>query len=355
MSVTSADYQKMTDYLGRLYGCQLFARGGVEHPVTVYYPAESQTDDVDSLLDPWLPRAEEADFACYDHSYLQDLQNSKPGLYNGRTFTLKRIRQSPLKLRGGIGSYYDMLATCAALEREMRDAAEGGSLRAPSRRAYHRRIAPQDSLQRGDKRSAAIGIGTLTVFNDRGVYKAMLARRSASTAFDSNLFHVLPAMMFGPTTAEFGDPREWSVKHQILREVLEELFGLPEETQPERWDYFYDHPALRYLMQLLEAGSAQLCATGIVLNLLTLRPEISALLLIHDPAWYARVSAKDSDMPLLTADETLEGSLVMAPIANDEDFLAHFPPDLHLIMPAQATATMWLCIDRARREINRTA
>ena len=85
--------------------------------------------------------------------------------------------------------------------------------------------------------------------------------------------------------------------------------------------------------------------------MLTLRPEISTLLLIHDPAWYRRVTAPDSDMPLMTADETLSDSLVAAPIADDESFLAHFPPDLHLMMPAHATATMWLGIDLARRLI----
>jgi hypothetical protein len=158
--------------------------------------------------------------------------------------------------------------------------------------------------------------------------------------------------MFQQTTADFADPREWSVKHQILREALEEIFGLPEEFHPRRWNFFYNHPALLYLLKLLNTGKAQLCATGIILNLLTLRPEISTLLLIHDPAWYARISAAESDMPLKTADETLADSIVVAPIASDEAFMSHFPPDLHLIMPAQATATLWLGIDRARREIN---
>jgi len=351
MPLDNLDYKNMTDYLARLYQRQPFVRHGMAHPVTVFYPSESQTHDVDSLLDPWLPTPEERDFAVYDYSYLHDLQNSKPGLYNGSTFTLKRIRQNPLKLRGQIGGYYDMLATCAALERELRDAAETGLLRAPARATYHRYVAPQDALLHGDKRSAAIGIGTLTVFNDGKTYRAILARRSDATAFDSNMFHVLPAMMFQPTTADFADPREWSVKHQILREVLEELFGLPEVIHPGRWDFFYDHPALQYLLRLLESGKALLYTTGIILNLLTLRPEISTLLLIHDPAWYARVSAADSDMPFVTADETLGDSVVMAPIATDEDFLSYFPPDLHLSMPAQATATLWLGIDQARREI----
>ena len=302
--------------------------------------------------DATLPREEARNFAAYDYSYLHDLQNSKPWLHNGRTFTLKTIRERPLKLRGALGRYYDMLATCAALERELRDAVLQGWMRAPSRATYHRHVQPPEALRRGSKRSAAIGIGTLTVFNDAGRYKALLARRSEATAFDSGLYHVLPAMMFGPTTAGFTDAREWSVKHQVLREVLEELFAMPEQHSPTRWDFFYDHPALRYLLNLLESGGAQLCASGIILNLLTLRPEISTLLLIHDPAWYRRVTAPDSEMPLATAPETLSESVVAAPIEDDETFLSHFPPDLHLLMPAQATATLWLGIDLARRLIN---
>lgn len=352
MLVDNTNYTTMTDFLLRLYQCQPFVRQGVKHPLSVFYPSESQVYDIDSLLDAEPPTAGERDFAVYDYSYLHDLQNCKPALFNGSTFTLKQIRQNPLKLRGQIGLYYDMLATCAAFERELRHAVEAGMLRAPARTAYHRLIPPLDSLLRGEKRSAAIGIGVLTVFNDGESYRAILARRSQATAFDSNMFHVLPAMMFGPTTTGFSDRREWSVKHQILREVLEEIFGLPEQRHAQRWDYFYDHPALRYLLKLLENGKAQLCATGIILNLLTLRPEISALLLIHDPAWHSRVFATEGDIPFATADETLSDSVVMAPIVTDEVFLSRFPPDLHLSMPAQATATLWLGIDQARREIS---
>ncbi len=351
MVLDSRDYQNLCDYLRHLYQCQPFSRGGIDHPVIVYTPAAEQIGDVDSLLDAWLPTPESRDFAIYDYAYLQDLQNSKPALFNGATFTLKEIRENPLRLRGSLGSYFDMLATCAALERELRHAVEQGWMRAPSRSTYHRHVPPQTALLRGEKRSAAIGIGTLLVYNDAGDYKAILARRSQATAFDSGLYHVLPAMMFGPTTVDFQDPREWSIRHQILREFLEELFDMPEELQAARWDFFYVQPALRYLQDLLAEGKAGLYATGIILNLLTLRPEVSTLLLIHDPAWHERVAAPDSDMPLTTAAETEAGSLVRAPIADDAAFLAAFPPQLHLRMPAQATATMWLGIDLARELI----
>ena len=72
MSLDNLDYKNMTDYLARLYQRQPFVRHGMAHPVTVFYPSESQTHDVDSLLDPWLPTPEERDFAVYDYSYLHD-------------------------------------------------------------------------------------------------------------------------------------------------------------------------------------------------------------------------------------------------------------------------------------------
>lgn len=351
MQIDSRDYKNLTDYLRHLYQCRPFARNGVEHPVTVFYPSSDQIRDVDSVLDPYLPALEPRDYAAYDYSYLHELQNRKPFLHNGYTFTMKRLMAEPLKLRGVLGRYFDMLATCASLENELRDAAADGWMRAPSRTTYHRMVDPRDALLRGSKRCAAIGIGTLSVFNDRGAYKAMLARRSEKTAYDSGMFHVLPAMMFGPTTPKFANPQEWSVRHQVLREVLEEMFNMPEESAPKRWDFFYEHPALLYLQSLIDSGEAELCLTGVIINLLTLRPEISTLLLVHDPGWYARISAPDSDIPFRTADETLRQSVVAAPIADDVEFLSYFPDELHLQMPAQATATLWLGIDLARELI----
>ena len=215
MLIDSHDYKSMTDYLERMYQCELFARAGIEHPVTVYYPSEEQTRDVDSILDLTPPRPEARDFAAYDKRYLQDLLNSKRHLRNGYTFSMKSLGLNPLTLRGSIGRYFDMLATCAALEHELRAAVAEGWMRAPTRATYHRQEDPQAALLWGWRRSAGIGIGCLTVFNDDGIYKAILARRSQKTAYDSGLYHVLPAMMFGPSTAELAHPQEWSVRHQV--------------------------------------------------------------------------------------------------------------------------------------------
>ena len=354
MQLDSRRYRIVTEYLLNLYQCRPFIRQGIDHPVTVYYPDEEQTSDVDSVLDPSLPRPEARDFAAYDHGYLHELQSTKSGLYNGSTFTMQHLSERPLRLRGAVGRYFDMLATTAALDRELRAVAAKSSLRAPSRAAYHREVDPERALRCGLKRSATIGICTLIVFNDQGSYKAMLARRSEKTAFEETMFQVLPTMTFQPTTPDFSNAQEWSVRHQVLREVLEELFDVPEPPGTPEWDHFYRHPALIYLLELLKAGQAQLDLTGVIINLLTLRPEVATLLLIHDPRWYARITAANSDIPLRIADEFERDSVMSVPMMDDADFLEHFRPgELHLMMPVHVTAVLWLGIDRARAEIRR--
>lgn len=345
------DFKNMTDYLQHLYQCVPYTHAGIEYPVTVYYPSGAQMLDVDSILDPYLPQAESKDYAIYDYSYLHNLQNSKPSLFNGRIFTLHFIRPKPLKIRGALGYYYDMLATCIALENELYAAIEDGWMLAPNRAQYHRHVTPQDAILRGDRRSAGIGISTLVVFNHAGTYKAMLAVRSNNTAFDSNMYHVLPAMMFQPSSPNFDNAAEWSIRLQVMREVLEELFNMPENRAPERWDFFYEHPAYVYLQDLMAQGKAHLYLSGLTLNLVTLRPEITTLLLIQEPEWFERITAADSDIPFLTTDETVKNSVVFAPIMTDVDFLAHFPQHFHLHMPPQASTAMWLAIELARKII----
>jgi hypothetical protein len=90
------------------------------------------------------------------------------------------------------------------------------------------------------------------------------------------------------------------------------------------------------------------------MNLLTLRAEISALLLIHDAAWYERVTAPDSDMRLNAEAET-QGGIAYVPIATDEALLAALPPDVHTIMPPQAVGALWEGVELARSLIQRRA
>lgn len=348
----SKAYSNMTDYLSGLYGNILFQRGGLQHPITVFQPDAWQIDDVDSILAE-APRSavNRESFLIYDHGHLQSLQNAGRSLFNGTTFSYKGLRRSPLKLYATLGKYYDMLATCGALERELRDSALDRFIRLPARAQFHRQVGPNEALSSGRGRDAAVGVATLIVFNDNGVYKAILAQRSRRAATDPLFYHVIPAFIFQPSDDSFQHAGEWSVRHQIYREYLEELFGMAENTAPERDDYFAQHPALLDLQSRMARGGAALYLTGLVLNLLTLRPEICALLLIHDPDWFPAIS--QGGEWTIHAAESEDGRLITVPIENDEAFLGALPPDIHLTMPPQAVGAVWLGIDLAREKLAR--
>ena len=92
--------------------------------------------------------------------------------------------------------------------------------------------------------------------------------------------------MFQPVVRCYKE--EYSVRHNIYREYLEEIFGrwdLDKPSEKLSHDFFYEEPILQYLIQLENEGKAKFFFTGISINLLNLRPEIHTLLLINDPEW----------------------------------------------------------------------
>ena len=345
-------YQRITSYLRKLYGETLFTRDDMMHPLIVFPPYENQIYDVDSVLgSPPARRTHPDDLAIYDHGYLQNLQNTKSKLFNGVTFDFQSLRPSPLQIRATLGNYFDMLATCGALERELREVDITSTIQLPLRSQLHRKISAQESLYNGKGRSAAIGVATLIIYRKQGEYRLLLAKRSQETATDAGFFHVLPAFIFQPSDSDFQHPQEWSVEHQIYREYLEELYDSTEIHQPDRHDYFYEHPALQFLKGLMAQNQAQLLFTGVVANLLTLRMEICTLLLIHAEEWVEQLSDPTSGLSLNTSSETIDDSLLTAPIANDEALLSALPEHAYLKMPPQAWGALWLGVEQARREI----
>jgi len=322
------------------------------YPFVAFLPQPEQIHDLDSVLgDAPKQVLTQDDMAFYNQAFLQTLKNSGRKLFNGTTYIQKRIRRKPLRVSGEFGKYFDMMATCAALDQELKDAADSKLLRVPSRSQLHRHLPADQAMINGSGRSAAIGVACLTIFNHEGTYKAILARRSAQAATDPLHFHVLPAFIFQPSDEHGHFPEEWSVEHQVYREYLEELFGM-DEVAPDRYDYFYEHPAMQHLQNLIAAGEAELYLTGIAINLLTLRPEICVLLLIHTPEWYPTITAPDSHIPMNTHAEAHGGTVELVPIDTDENLLNALPPDLHLNMPPQGLAGLWLGVDQARRNIS---
>lgn len=336
--------------IASLYDDSLFTRGGQRCPVRVFLPQPQQVDDPDSLLGP-APSLEEParEFAQYNHAYLQSLQNSGRRVFNGVTFAFQRLRPAPLRLEAFLGRYFDMLATCAALDDEMQAAARRRGTRLPGRTQYHRQHPAEEAALNGTGRSAAIGGAALIVCPVDGEYRAILARRSSDTALDAGRYHLLPAFIFQPARMNY-DPLEWSVRYHVLRELAEELFGAPEpgpETHPSA---VLAHPGLQGWAAMEARGLASLHLTGIAFNYLTLRPEICALLLVRDAEWWPRLHDPQSAARIDVQAET-DGKLTLVPIHSDQALRAALPPDLHLHMPPQAFAALWLGVDLARERL----
>ena len=342
----------IADYLHQLYQqadfYQPFERGGLRYPVSIFLPDASQIDDVDSLLSLTAPHEQEQHFDFLARSHLDKLLASGRRMEDKPTFVLDQIITSPtLKISARLGTYFHMLMTCDALDVEIREYAphplppppvEGGEQSEVL--PYRSQIKRREVLINGAGRSAAIGMTTLVVFPKNGNYHTLIGQRSGSTAIEPGRFQVIPAGVFQPITTNIA--AEWNLTTHLEREILEELFGLPEPHEPPLNPcYFADHPAYLHLQDLKAHGLATFHLAGIAINLLTLRPEICTLLLIRDPQWI-------ETLPIGGSWE-LGKHLHTPPITSDADLLAYFPADFPTRMTPQGSAALWLGVDLARK------
>lgn len=337
----------LIDYLKQTYGDNLLTANGQTYPVYVFEPDAAQYNDVDSILAPDIPHTfdDPATYPIYDAAHLEHLKQSKPGLHNGITFDFAHLNQYPLKITANLGHYYHMLATCDALDHELRRYSRGKQNSLPLRDQFHRQIPPQTVLTDGSGRGTVIGVCALTVFNDEGRYKFILAQRSQSLGVGAGMFHVVPAFVFQPSGPQAFYPVEWSVEHQVYREFGEELFGMPEYNDYARQhttptaDYIYAHPAVQELKTMTTDGRAALHLTGAAFNPLSLRLEITIVLVIHDSGWFRRWQPQ-----LQAALFTERQHTDYIPL----DTLDGLPVDLPLRMAPHGAAAMWSGIRHAR-------
>lgn len=345
-------YIKLIDRL-RGYGYTPF-KGGDGQPyavqlVTPDLPA-GQRADIDTLLAGVVPHetVSAGEMLAHDPAHLTALLAQKPHLTNGLSFVFDRFTQNGggLSLHARLGRYYDMLATCDALDQEMQRHIEHGT-DTPLRDRLHTTHDPLHLLHNGRDRSAVIGVATAIVFPKDGHPTTIIGRRAGSLATDPGRYHVLPAFVFQPSGPPDLIAGEWSLSWQILREFGEEAFAMPEFADwPEpvtRADYFADYPPVADLRAMLADGRAVLELTGVVVSLLTLRPEVCAVLVIYDEGWYPRWRAE-----LDAAMHTERQETLYLPVMDD----TAFPADLHTHGVPQGMAAFWLGVARARELLN---
>jgi hypothetical protein len=325
----SADqHTRIISQLQALYGERLLQRRGATYPVIMFPAAPGQA--VDDLLHPAPPTALQtrADYVIYDEAHLAQRQATRH-LTNGLCYIGNALQHDPPQIRGALGYYFDMMATCDALDHELRDGAA-----TPLRDALHAHIPLTRITNDLSGRCAVVGAAVLTVFKQGGEYVFFLVQRDPNLATGAGLFHVMPAFVMQPAFRETA-AAEWSFVRHIVREYAEELFAMPELNHPT---HFYQHPRVRELRAMLNDGRAELHPTGIAFNALSLRPELCAVLIIHDD-WAVRNAAV-----LQAAIHTERQATHVIPL----DTLDGLPDDVHTRIAPQGAAALWYGIDRAR-------
>ncbi len=226
------------------------------------------------------------------------------------------------------------------------------------RKTLHDKV--NDPVIDGSGRSAAIGISTLVAFNDGNKMVLWLKRRSKKgVAVSPGLISVLPSGIFQPVTDFLG--KEFSIRHNICREYLEELFDRPEVREPGTEigpDFFYNDPCLQHLFTLLGMEKAELLFSGIAIDLLTLRPEICSLLVIKTPGWFSyHSSAPDPkerfkfnlEFTLGQAEQdTLSWTVEPLPFPYEDSDMLKYQYLAPFRMTSAGAGAFWLGVDQLR-------
>jgi hypothetical protein len=303
---TAREDPNLYKFLEYLYGAQLgdhiLIDGDFTFPTAIFPAGQQQRYNLESILGTLDLDSEEkidSEFETYGKPHIRALERDLGHFWNGDTYRMQRFTyDGHLRLDCALGKYYEAVKSQDIFGVELllqfhrhRPHPEHfetfRDLLALRRRAHDLR----DPFCKPSGVSAAISVDTMVLFADKETFKVLLWQRSIDVAVYPNNLQVIPAGMFAPVTGNFKE--EYSVKHNVYREFLEEALSLKEVLRAEGFlahDYFYDDPNLQYLQKLEDEGSAQFYLTGVSVDLLNLRPGICVLLLIKDPDWIVNQS-----------------------------------------------------------------
>lgn len=297
--VPSADTSDVSLALASRYKCKAVAIGDQVFPVTVLWQNQRDLIHPDKILGTLdysevSPRKNSPTLNAREYrearEFIKAIYTEGPIKYEGIDYCMNAINIDGAlpRIDGRFGRYYDNILTQFALGWELKKALKKASPHAiakgtagilPLREAIER---GGDPLYDGTLRTAAISVSMLMVF-DRGEqgFWTIIHRRSKDVGVYASLLHVVPAGMFEAKNSL----EKWSVQTSLWREMLEEVYD-DEEQQGNGEPGFEDHitskEPLRSLSKLLNDGRAELSLTGISCDLMTLQPEICAVLLVRN-------------------------------------------------------------------------
>jgi hypothetical protein len=290
----------------------LLSIAGEQFPISIFPAPQDEWDDVDSCLEQLRPQAVPSSLE-YSRQYNPDAvpvrefqslirQLETRERFNGAAYLLEEMHfvDNRCRLIARPGWYFESLVTCEALDTElMRRLARRPSkklrLENLPRRRWEHLATTHNVILDGRRRAAALSVSAVMIFPAAsGGHRLLLARRSDAVAIPPLFYHVAPAGILSPLDADWRDWREeFSVWQTLSREYAEELFGynslergLHEDGSRVAAHNLRHNPRIDALWAANKTGEVSVRYTGVSINLLTLRPEVHVLIMVHDRAWW---------------------------------------------------------------------
>jgi len=294
----SSAWTEVVTHLEQRYKSPGFVFRGEKLPATILWSNTAAVIDPDAILGN-LDHRQAVEMASKDErKYIKaELERGpiKSEATNYRMIKISSPGGSVPSIDGALGLYYDNVITQYGMEWELSKALSSlsdvrgvsGLLRRDGALPRRERVEAStgDPLRDGEGRCAAMTISMLFAFRLKDGYYCLVRRRSKEVAVSQGLYHVVPAGMFEKA---YGDAeKEWSVRFNILRELLEEVYDVTEAQWPNEGlpESMYGISPLPRLMELEREGKAQLSVTGVCSDLLTCRTEICTVLVVDDVAF----------------------------------------------------------------------
>ncbi|TLD41152.1 MAG: hypothetical protein JETT_2571 [Candidatus Jettenia ecosi] len=287
---------RLYDFLAHRYShYEILERCGKIYPVAILDKTIRKITYRDPIVmapEKW--SLETGGFIIRDSAYRAFREFTGDSIIPNETYRMVNIKQTEhgVIIRCDIGRYDLMLDTCDCLEWEiLKVLSETSYWQAMSFEALFKRLElrkylhahVKNPLINGTGRSVAIAVSVLTSFFNKEDQSFLLGCKSIK-GLNAGQMHVIPSFMFQPEQGYRNE--EFCLLHNVRREFLEELFGV-KAPKGASYRWFFQHKPIQYLDKMLEAGEAEIWLTGVVVNLMNLRPEICMLLRIKTLQWYA--------------------------------------------------------------------
>jgi hypothetical protein len=235
------------------------------------------------------PSRPQQDFLEFYHELRKELGDEP--IWNGKILRLIKLQSFPNKLilEFEEGRFFDSIMCHYLLEHELIACLAKGATPRHIHLDLRDEVASNVEVIEGfcQNNVSRVGVSNLILLRrDEDTFIAVVQRRGPQSLAQG--FDTVSSGVFDITTAPRAD---FELRHKVLKEVYEELFGNPEvavETRKMNPRFFYEEDGISDLLELIDNSLAIFQVTGFCIDLVRIIPEITTVLVVRDASYYHR-------------------------------------------------------------------